>query len=111
MAPRNTTRRLIQAFLAWKAVLLIAAVLSPGPGYDTSALVALNPSQLRHAEVGNWSLINRLSLNLLRWDALYFTKSAQRGYLFEQEWAFSRVHSFVLDTLVKRMSNPIMQLA
>ena len=110
MALRNTTRRLVQVFFAWKAVLFLVAVLSPGPGYDTSALIALNPSQLRHAEANKLSIFDRLSLNLLRWDALYFTKSAQRGYLFEQEWAFSRAYSFVVDTLVKRTSELIFQM-
>ena len=109
MAPQNPIKRIALAFFAWKFVLLGVAVLSPGPGYDTSSLIALNPSELRHIEVVSRSLIDRLSLNLFRWDALYFAKSAQRGYVYEQEWAFSWAYSLIIDTFVKRMNDPIMR--
>lgn len=109
MGPPNPLKRLVQAFLSWKVVLLTVAILSPGPGYDTSSLVALNSSGLRHTELASWSLIDRLSLNLFRWDALYFVKSAQRAYVYEQEWAFSWAYSLIIDALVKRMNDPTIQ--
>ena len=110
MVPPHSLKLLAQAFFAWKAVLLVFAVLAPGPGYDTSALIALNPGHLRHTELTSWSTLDRLSLNLFRWDSLYFVKSAQRGYIFEQEWAFSWAYSMIIDTLVYRMSRPIVRM-
>lgn len=59
------------------------ALCSPGPGYDTS-------SSLIEASLGKeLPVFLRLLINKLkRWDAIYFVKTAERGYLFEQEWAF-----------------------
>ena len=98
----ETAVHLIPIFLAWKAFLLSLAILCPVPGYDTSAFVLLrdvgqrygNPSST--AVSPSLSFSNRISLNLLRWDALYFVKAAQRDYLYEQEWAFSWAHSHLL---------------
>ncbi|KAF2449451.1 glycosyltransferase family 76 protein, partial [Karstenula rhodostoma CBS 690.94] len=104
MASRKPSTRLIQAFFAWKAVLFVLASLSPGPGYDTSALIALNRSSSRHVDFQSWSILDRVSLNSFRWDALYFIKSAQRGYHYEQEWAFSWAYSLLLKALVKLVS-------
>lgn len=71
-------------FCAWKSLLLLVAVLSPGPGYDTSTQVLL---QQYEALSGSW--LELLVSKLTRWDAIYFTNSAARQHLFEQEWAFS----------------------
>jgi phosphatidylinositol glycan class V len=69
---------LTATFLSWKAVLFaIAAGSRVGPTYDTSSSLLLPASQP--------TLLTRLS----SWDAIYFLKDAERGYLFEQEWAFS----------------------
>ena len=68
---------LTATFLAWKAVLFaIAAGSRVGPTYDTSSglLVPGSPP----------TFLTRLS----SWDAIYFLRAAERGYLFEQEWAF-----------------------
>ena len=76
---------LILAFAAWKALLLLIAVCSPGPAYDTSTALALE------AEIGESQLpapLHYLISKLTRWDAIYFVKIANRGYRFEQEWAF-----------------------
>lgn len=68
---------LTAAFLSWKAVLFaIAAGSRVGPTYDTSSSLLVPGSPP--------TLLTRLS----SWDAIYFLKAAQRGYLFEQEWAF-----------------------
>lgn len=73
--PATTT--LTAAFLSWKAVLLaIAAGSRVGPTYDTSSALLVPDSQP--------TLLTRLS----SWDAIYFLRAAERGYLFEQEWAF-----------------------
>jgi len=99
---RFQPRRLVLVFLAWKVILLLIAIFSPGPGYDTSALIASDVNTLRHSNFKHWPWFERLALNLFRWDALYFVKSAQRGYAFEQEWAFSWAYSLLLNTGVKR---------
>jgi phosphatidylinositol glycan class V len=66
---------LIVTFLAWKLLLFLVAVASPGPGYDTSTFLSTSsPSYV----LGKF----------VRWDAIYFTQIARRGYVFEQEWAF-----------------------
>lgn len=57
-------------FALWKTLLLVIAWSAPGKGYDTST--TLLPD-------GN---------KLVRWDAIYFVQMAQRGHVFEQEWAF-----------------------
>lgn len=82
----HPTRTLIASFAAWKALLLVIAACSPGPGYDTSTSLAF-PHGI--GNVGELSLILRyMASKLTRWDAIYFVKAANRGYLFEQEWAF-----------------------
>jgi phosphatidylinositol glycan class V len=74
------TRHLIACFLGWKAILLLIATTSPGPGYDTSANLLIS----NHSK----SLLYHVSEKLTRWDAIYFVKIATRGYRYEQEWAF-----------------------
>lgn len=73
---------------AWKSLLLFVALLSPGLGYDTSTTL-LYPEK---PSVDSLSLPGGLSnpwlTNVVRWDAIYFTQIARRGYLWEQEWAF-----------------------
>jgi phosphatidylinositol glycan class V len=87
MQPQDPFRRhpiqsLILTFAVWKALLLLIALCSPGPGYDTSTTLALGgetplPGPLTH-------VIGKLT----RWDAIYYVKAATRGYRYEQEWAF-----------------------
>lgn len=93
-------RKLTLIFCAWKALLLSLAAFCPGPGYDTSGLVVFNTTLQRHQGFDLLSRFNRLTLNLFRWDAFYFVKSAERGYVFEQEWAFSGTYSDFLRAMV-----------
>lgn len=83
-------------FGAWKALLFCLTAFCPGPGYDTSGLILADPSPNRYANLESLSRFEHLVLNLFRWDALYFVKTAERGLLFEQEWAFSPAFSKVL---------------
>lgn len=83
-APREHEKaKLIIIFLTWKAFLLVLAYLSPSPGYDTST-VLLGP------------INSPLPGKLVRWDAIYYSVVASRGYLFEQEWAFGWGYSQLL---------------
>ena len=82
-------------FLAWKSLLLCIAITSPGPGYDTSTHLLDETGILfdGHASWHSWSY---LAKKLVRWDAIYFTQIARRGYVFEQEWAFGWLHTRIL---------------
>lgn len=94
---KHHIRHLVFIFCLWKALLLTLAAFCPGPGYDTSALMLLDPTANRHNNFSKLSRSGRLTLNLFRWDALYFVKAAERGKVHEQEWAFSWAYSKLLD--------------
>ena len=79
---------LVLSFITWKLILLCIALTSPGPGYDTSTVLLQSDLDLAQAKPGSgWEPASRLG-SLVRWDAIYFTQTARRGYLWEQEWAF-----------------------
>lgn len=75
------------SFLLWKLFLLSIALLAPGPGYDTSSSLLFRRSSESGYLTSDSPKAPRLS-KLVRWDAIYFTQVAHRGYEFEQEWAF-----------------------
>ena len=82
-------RTLACLFVLWKLLLLCVAYASPGPGYDTSTTLLFARAQPALSE--NTLLedfAKRLASKLVRWDALYFVSVAQRGRVFEQEWAW-----------------------
>ena len=76
---------LTMCFILWKSLLLAVAWISPGLGYDTSSALLLAGDGFG-ADVGG--PLPALSTRLTRWDAIYYAKISQRGYLYEQEWAF-----------------------
>ena len=78
-------RSLAALFVAWKTLLLLLAVCSPGLGYDTSTSLFYTESK----QAIQLPLVLRYLVGkLTRWDGIYFVQSSRRGYLFEQEWAF-----------------------
>lgn len=79
----HPVRKLVALFVCWKTILLLVALLSPGPGYDTSGSL---PESGSGEEVPGF--LHYVISKLIRWDAIYFVRTAQRGYVFEQEWAF-----------------------
>lgn len=83
---RSHVTALITFFIVWKFLLLCIACVSPGSGYDTSTELLL-PSVSQHDSISA-KILTYVSSKLVRWDALYFIRVAQRGYLFEQEWAW-----------------------
>jgi phosphatidylinositol glycan class V len=82
---------LIKCFILWKAILLAVACASPGPGYDSSTQILFD--QYDEYEQPARTLLGRgiehLALRLTRWDGIYFSSSAARGHVNEQDWAFS----------------------
>ncbi|CCD51408.1 glycosyltransferase family 76 protein, partial sequence [Botrytis cinerea T4] len=80
-------RTLILCFILWKISLLLIAACSPGPGYDTSTSLLLSSLH----SIGKKklpSVVQYLIGKLVRWDAIYFVHASNRGYVYEQEWAF-----------------------
>lgn len=80
----NPIRSLTVAFWLWKVLLYIVITTCPGLGYDTST------SLLSYADSTIASQSESLSgpLKFTRWDSIYFLDIAEKGYIFEQEWAF-----------------------
>jgi GPI mannosyltransferase 2 len=80
-------------------LLLLVAVGSPGHGYDTSTSLILPPPSASNEDGPLSPALHYLISKLTRWDAIYFVKVANRGYRFEQEWAwgwgFTRLIAFV----------------
>ena len=68
--------------------MLLTALSSPGPGYDTSTQLLLPELSEEHQSLPS-RLSARVLSRLIRWDAVYYVTIANRGYRFEQEWAFS----------------------
>ena len=62
-------------FVLYKSLLNIIAACSPSNGNDSSTLLAGYP------DGGPIS-------KLVKWDGIWFTNLAQRGYKFEQDYAF-----------------------
>ncbi|KAF1984174.1 glycosyltransferase family 76 protein [Aulographum hederae CBS 113979] len=81
MTLNRPVQTLILLFIAWKTCLLLVVSLSPGPGYDSS-------TDLLFGQFPSTSRADQLLSKLVRWDAVYFTNIAERGYQYEQEWAF-----------------------
>ena len=90
-------RRLVVFFLTWKALLLVIACASPGPGYDTSTQILFDQYEPSSASrIGR--TIQHAVLRLTRWDGVYFATLAERGHANEQDWAFSWVFAQITDT-------------
>ncbi|KAJ9151121.1 GPI mannosyltransferase 2 [Pleurostoma richardsiae] len=101
----NPYRILITAFTAWKALLLaIAAGSCVGPSYDTSAALLLSEGVSgSNSSNDSTSPLGLLATRLTSWDAIYFIKAANRGYLFEQEWAFGAGLPNVISAVAKAL--------
>jgi phosphatidylinositol glycan class V len=86
-------------FNCWKSLLSLIAFSTPSPAYDTSTTLALlhtndrahQDYSIRHSVV--IKTLKTFCSSLTRWDAIYFSKIAERGYINEEEWAFGWGHS------------------
>ncbi|KAJ5089597.1 hypothetical protein N7532_008281 [Penicillium argentinense] len=92
----NPGRSLTLAFWLWKALIFFVVVACPGPGYDTST--TLISDQQAGLAPDSQAVSLPFTFKFARWDAIYFLHTAENGYIFEQEWAFSypRVLGFFL---------------
>ena len=86
-SPRLT---LVLLFLLTRLIYLTIALLTPSPAYDSSTNLILPPPQDTSGISTCWNLtlLTKLAERLTRWDAIYFVKISERGYIREQEWAF-----------------------
>ncbi|KAJ5544937.1 hypothetical protein N7535_006676 [Penicillium sp. DV-2018c] len=94
----NPIRSLTLAFWTWKILLYIVVTACPGLGYDTSTSLisyAANPTT-----VASESESLSGSLRFTRWDSIYYVDIAEKGYLFEQEWAFGWGYTKLLSLFV-----------
>lgn len=93
----NPIRSLTLAFWSWKVLVYIVVVACPGSGYDTSTSLisyVADPSTVANSE----SLSG--PLQFARWDSIYYLDIAEKGYLFEQEWAFGWGYTKLLSIFV-----------
>ncbi|TPX55947.1 hypothetical protein PhCBS80983_g04916 [Powellomyces hirtus] len=82
--------------VVWRAITVrvllctLAVISSSLAGdYDVSTTVSLVASRSgSHAAEGKDELATSLLTPFVRWDAVYFLSIAQRGYIYEQEFAF-----------------------
>ena len=88
-------------FIVWKAFLLLLALFSPGPGYDTSTSL-LGGQRLSIGLDEAPENLRPHVLKLVRWDAIYFTQMSSRGHVFEQEWAFGIGLSGIVSLFIRR---------
>lgn len=89
-------KTLLLLFILWKSLLFVLVICSPGPGYDTSTALFFHQKSNNGDQSTWWKL---LSHKFVRWDAIYFTQIAHRGYLLEQEWAFGYGYTHLLGLL------------
>lgn len=104
-SPDRPIKSLSIAFALWKALLFLVIVTCPGPGYDTStSLLPYQvqnlsddlPSPHKHQILSSYLSI---PLRFVRWDAIYYVHAAEKGYVFEQEWAFGYGYTRILALL------------
>ncbi|KAF2765019.1 mannosyltransferase [Teratosphaeria nubilosa] len=98
---RTSSAHLPRLFGIWKLLILLAAVASPGPGYDTSTNIWIADPASGSKCIGY--AVQRLT----RWDGIYFATTSARGHLYEQEWAFSWLLGRITSTIAVLPLPPI----
>ena len=94
------SQRLLRNFAAWKLILLLVAVASPGPGYDMSTSILFDQQRSGH---DSWlaHVVEYVVLRLTRWDGIYFASASAHGKEYEQEWAFSWLMSRITSSAAR----------
>ncbi|EON69042.1 hypothetical protein W97_08355 [Coniosporium apollinis CBS 100218] len=73
-------------------------------GYDTSTAILwrqAGAAQCQGNTCKGHSFFDVFALKLTRWDAIYFTQIAERGYVYEQEWAFGWAYTVAVGSLAQ----------
>ncbi|KAF2231220.1 glycosyltransferase family 76 protein [Viridothelium virens] len=99
---RRPIASLTICFVLWKALLMAVARISPGFGYDTSSTLLLARDALGPDVGGSFS---PLLMRLTRWDGIFYAKISERGYVYEQEWAFGWGFTRLLSLIAKACSS------
>lgn len=91
----GTIGKLTRLFVIWKSILISLLFLVPKQ-YDTS-------SQLIFPEIENsgllWHCIQHIIERLVIWDSVFFVTVADRGMLYEHEWAFGKFWYKIIELL------------
>ncbi|GAD94438.1 DUF409 domain protein [Paecilomyces variotii No. 5] len=96
----HPVKSLTAIFWTWKLLLFLVITLSPGPGYDTcTTLLPRNSDTSDPAGNFGYAGLPAILLRFVRWDSIYFLRVAERGYLFEQEWAWGYGYTKLLSSL------------
>ena len=102
-------RLLVALFCIWKFLLFSIIALAPGPGYDTSSTLLIDTE----SPVEPATKVEQVATSVpyvwkfVRWDAVYFSQIARRGYVFEQEWAFGPGFPAVVGLLQRGISDSV----
>ncbi|EJT80331.1 GPI mannosyltransferase 2 [Gaeumannomyces tritici R3-111a-1] len=101
----SPTSTVIRLFAAWKGTLLLIALGSAivGPAYDTSGGLLLADRGGDILDNHSTTAVSAVLTRLVSWDAIYFVESADRGYVFEQEWAFGYGPPTIISWIVKAL--------
>ncbi|ODQ63885.1 mannosyltransferase [Nadsonia fulvescens var. elongata DSM 6958] len=103
-------RKITSLFGAVKLTLLLIACITPVQ-YDSSSKLFLAKGVLSPASAETlassrpsspslvWSTLSHLVDRLAIWDSVYFIAMADRGQIYEQEWAFSKLWSVIIRSL------------
>lgn len=102
----HPVRTLLFLATCWRVSLAIAIVLSPGMGYDTSTAILrrqAGAAQCLGDTCKAHGFFDVFALKLTRWDAIYFTQIAERGYVYEQEWAFGWAYTTAVSSVAQSL--------
>ncbi|MBE3050112.1 hypothetical protein IMZ48_47965, partial [Candidatus Bathyarchaeota archaeon] len=102
----TSVQTLLKAFIVWKALLFTLVLITTFlPSYDTSTSLALDLPPDHTSDAPHLSFSSALASRLTRWDAIYFTAIAHRGYLHEQEWAFGPGLPYLVSKILLPLSS------
>jgi hypothetical protein len=97
---RASKQVLLVSILSRLFVVIWAIIAkSLGTEYDTSGSILLKKPSLDHDDGTQESWKTMILSPFTSWDAVYFISIAERGYVYEQEFAFLPTYPFLLRLL------------
>jgi Gpi18-like mannosyltransferase len=91
--------RVSKVFFGWKIVLLSLLYAVPGQ-YDTSTRLFLTGCDPDASWF--WRVLAHGIEKLAIWDSVFYVHGAERGLIYEHEWAFGRGWSFLIGVLTPK---------